>query len=78
MSRGNGHPRSADSAEKPLAELLAERFISSLRRECLDHIIVFNEVSLRHILKAYFDYYEHSQTHLALEKDAPVSRAVEP
>jgi len=56
----------------------AERFIGSLRRECLDHIIVFNEVSLRHILKAYFDYYEHSQTHLALEKDAPVSRAVEP
>ncbi len=56
----------------------AERFIGSLRRECLDHIIVFNEASLRHILKAYFEYYEHSRTHLALEKDAPVSRAVEP
>ena len=39
----------------------AERFIDSLRRECLDHIIVFNESSLRHILKAYFEYYEHSQ-----------------
>src|SRR5712664_1123417 len=56
----------------------AERFIGSLRRECLDHIIVFNESSLRRILRAYFDYYEHSRTHLALEKDAPVSRAVEP
>jgi len=56
----------------------AERFIGSLRRECLDHIIVFNESSLRHILKAYFDYYEHSRTHLALQKDAPESRAIQP
>jgi putative transposase len=55
----------------------AERFIGSLRRECLDHVIVFNESGLRHILKAYFEYYEHSRTHLALEKDAPVSRAVQ-
>ncbi|MCM3902455.1 MAG: transposase [Pyrinomonadaceae bacterium] len=54
----------------------AERFIGSLRRECLDHIIIFNESSLRRILKAYFEYYEHSRTHLALEKDAPASRAV--
>jgi transposase InsO family protein len=54
----------------------AERFIGSLRRECLDHIIVFNESALRHILKTYFQYYEHSRTHLSLEKDAPVSRAV--
>ena len=45
----------------------AERFIGTLRRECLDHIIVFNESSLRHILKAYFEYYEHSRTHLALK-----------
>jgi putative transposase len=50
----------------------AERFIGSLRRECLDHIIVFNESSLRHILK----YYEHSRTRLALEKDAPESREI--
>jgi len=56
----------------------AERFIGSLRRECLDHIVVFNESSLRPILKAYFEYYEHSRTHLALEKDAPESRAIQP
>ena len=56
----------------------AERFIGSLRRECLDHIVVFNEASLRRILKAYFEYYEHSRTHLALEKDAPESRATQP
>ncbi len=56
----------------------AERFIGSLRRECLDHIIVLSESSLRRILKAYFEYYEHSRTHLALEKDAPISRAIQP
>ena len=56
----------------------AERFIGSLRRECLDHIIVFNEFSLRRILNAYFEYYERSRTHLALEKDAPASRAIQP
>jgi putative transposase len=56
----------------------AERFIGSLRRECLDHIIVFNESSLRCILNAYFEYYEQSRTHLALEKDAPASRTIQP
>src|SRR5713226_5547730 len=56
----------------------AERFIGSLRRECLDHVIVLNESSLRHILKAYFEYYEHSRTHLALVKDAPEPRAIQP
>ena len=56
----------------------AERFIGSLRRECLDHIIVFHEASLRRILKASFNYYEHSRTHLALEKDAPSARAIQP
>jgi putative transposase len=56
----------------------AERFIGSLRRECLDHVVVFNEASLRRILNPYFEYYEHSRTHLALEKDAPESRAIHP
>jgi hypothetical protein len=56
----------------------AERFIGSLRRGCLVHIIVFNEASSRHILKGYFKYYEHSRTHLALAKDAPESRAIQP
>jgi transposase InsO family protein len=62
----------------PWQNAYAERFIGSLRRECLDHIIIFNESSLRCILKAYFEYYEHSRTHLALEKDAPASRAIQP
>jgi len=62
----------------PWQNSYAERFIGSLRRECLDHIIVFNESSLRRILKAYFEYYERSRTHLALEKDVPASRAIQP
>jgi transposase InsO family protein len=61
----------------PWQNAYAGRFIGSLRRECLDHIVVFNESSLRHILKEYFEYYEHSRTHLALEKDAPEPRAIQ-
>jgi putative transposase len=62
----------------PWQNSYAERFIGSLRRECLDHIVVFIESSLRHILKAHFEYYEHSRTHLALEKDGPEPRAIQP
>src|SRR5262249_45335179 len=61
----------------PWQNAYAERFIGTLRRECLDHMIVFNEASLKHILKTYFEYYEHSRTHLSLEKDAPIYRAVQ-
>ncbi len=75
---GNGHPRSADSAEMPWQNPYAERFIGSLRRECLDHVIVLNEASLRRILRSYFQYYERSRTHLALEKHAPESRVIQP
>jgi hypothetical protein len=52
--------------------------IGSIRRECLDHVIVFNETGLRRVLKEYFDYYERSRTHLSLEKDAPIPRSVQP
>jgi len=54
-----------------------ERLIGSIRRECLDHVIVWNERSLRRILRSYFQYYEKSRTHLALAKDAPKPRAVD-
>src|SRR6201982_4027392 len=54
----------------------AERLIGSIRRECLDHIIVFGEVHLRRILNSYAVYYNETRTHLALEKDAPLSRTV--
>lgn len=61
----------------PWQNAYAERFIGSLRRECLDHIIILNESSLKRVLKRYFEYYEHSRTHLSLEKDAPTLRAVQ-
>jgi transposase InsO family protein len=54
----------------------AERVIGSVRRECLDHVIILNERHLRRILNRYLDYYHSSRTHLSLVNDAPVSRPV--
>jgi transposase InsO family protein len=54
-----------------------ERLIGSIRRECLDHVIVFDEAHLRRVLSHYFDYYHHSRTHCALDDNAPCSREVE-
>src|ERR1700726_2766910 len=56
---------------------VVERLIGSIRRECVDHIIVLGEVHLRQILKSYARYYNETRTHLALGKDAPVSRPVQ-
>jgi transposase InsO family protein len=56
----------------------AERLIGSIRRECLDHVVVLGERHLRRTLTAYFDYYHRARTHLALDKDAPDVRPVEP
>jgi transposase InsO family protein len=53
-----------------------ERLIGSIRRECLDHIVVLNERHLRRIVSKYLDYYHHSRTHLALEMDCPEHREV--
>ena len=55
-----------------------ERLIGSIRRECLDHVIVMNENHLRKVLKEYFRYYTDARTHLALDKDCPEPRMVEP
>ncbi len=60
----------------PWQNAYAERFIGSLRRECLDHVIVFNERHLGRILSDYRRYYNRSRTHLGLQKDAPERRAV--
>jgi transposase InsO family protein len=56
----------------------AERLIGSIRRECLNHVIVLNERHLRRILGSYFDYYLHSRPHLSLDRNAPIEREVEP
>jgi transposase InsO family protein len=55
----------------------AERLIGSIRRECLDHVIVFNERSLKRILRSYIDYYHDYRTHLSLRKDTPATRQVQ-
>ena len=55
----------------------AERLIGSIRRECLDHVIVLGEVHLRGILKSYAHYYNRVRTHRSLDKDAPISRPVQ-
>jgi|SRR5271169_972956 len=64
--------------QSPWQNAYVERLIGSIRRECLDHVIVRNESGLRRVLKSYFDYYERSRTHLSLGKDAPFSRPIQP
>ena len=49
-----------------------ERLIGSIRRECLNHVIVLNETHVRRILASYFTYYHESRAHLSLERNAPV------
>ena len=50
----------------------AERLIGSIRRECLDHVVIFGEAHLRQVLKAYAAYYNNVRTNLSLGKDAPL------
>ena len=56
----------------------AERLIGSIRRDCLDHVVVFGEPHLRNLLRSYQRYYNEGRTHLSLCKDAPIPRAVHP
>jgi hypothetical protein len=60
----------------PWQNAYAERFIGSVRRECLDHVVVLNAAGLRRILKSYVAYYENCRTHLSLKKDSPIPRRV--
>jgi transposase InsO family protein len=69
--------------DKPIAPAspwqngFAERLIGSIRRECVDHLIVLGESHLRRILRAYARYYNEIRTHRSLDKDAPLSRLVQ-
>ncbi len=67
------HPTSARS---PWQNGYSERLIGSIRRECLDYIVVTGERHLRHILACYIDYYNAMRTHLSLRKDTPNGRAI--
>jgi hypothetical protein len=68
------HPTSARS---PWQNGYAERLIGSIRRECLDHVVVVGEQHLRYILMSYMEYYNAVRTHLSLGKDAPVRRIIQ-
>lgn len=64
------------AARSPWQNAYAERLIGSIRRECLDHVIVLSERGLRRILAQYVAYYQETRTHLSLAKDSPQARAV--
>jgi putative transposase len=76
--RGLGICEVLSAPRSPWQRAYVERVIGSIRRECLDHVIVFHENSLRRTLNSYFDYYHRSRTHLSLGKDSPVPRAIQP
>src|SRR6202789_1057491 len=69
--------------DKPIAPAspwqngFVERLIGSIRRECVDHVVVLGEAHLRRVLKSYADYYNSDRTHRSLNKDGPVSRPVQ-
>ena len=63
--------------QSPWQNAYVERLIGSIRRECVDHVIVFNEAGLRRVLKSYFEYYERSRTHLSLGNDASITRPIQ-
>ena len=84
---GDGYRRRARSLgidevviapRSPWQNPFVERAIGSIRRDCLDHVIVVNERHLRRILRGYLVYYHSSRTHLSLNKDPPDTRPVEP
>ena len=62
----------------PWQNAYVERVIGSIRRECLDHLMNFNERHLRRILSSYVDYYQRTRTHLSLYKDCPDPRPIQP
>jgi transposase InsO family protein len=65
------------SPRSPWQNGYAERLIGSIRRECIDRVVVLGEGHLCHVLQSYLQYYNETGTHLSLDKDAPIPRAVE-
>jgi putative transposase len=74
---GMGIEEVVTAARSPWQNPYAERLIGSIRRECLDHVIVFSETHLRQILREYFGYYHEMRPHQSLERNSPVPREVE-
>ncbi len=75
---GMGIEEVVTAPHAPWQNPFVERVIGSIRRECLDHVIVWNERGLRRHLRQYLGYYHRWRPHLSLEKDAPIPRATRP
>jgi putative transposase len=75
---GMGISEVLTAPRSPWQNAFAERLIGSIRRECLDQVVVFGERHLRCLLTAYFAYYHRARTHLSLDKDAPDGRPIDP
>ena len=75
--KGMGIREVLTAPHSPWQNPFAERLIGSIRRECLDHLVVLGERHLRRLLTAYFAYYHRARTHLSLEKATPDGRAIE-
>jgi len=75
--RAMGIEQVLTAPRSPWQNPYCERVIGTLRRECLDHVIVVGEQHLRRILRKYLEYYHGCRTHLALDKDAPEPRTRE-
>jgi putative transposase len=74
---GMGISEVVSASSSPWQNPYAERMIGSLRRECLDHVIILSQAHLRRVLTRYVSYYHGARTHLSLEKDAPTPRRVQ-
>jgi len=75
--RGLGLKEVLSAPHSPWQNAYVEPLIGSIRRECLNHVIVLNEHHLRRILLSYFGYYHRTRTHLSIDKDAPDTRPVQ-
>jgi transposase InsO family protein len=75
--KGLGISEVQTAPHSPWQNPFAERLVGSIRRECLDHVVVLGARQLRRTLNRYFDYYHRARTHLSLDKDAPDVRSVE-
>jgi len=75
--RGMGIEEVMTAPQSPWQNAYAERLIGSIRRECLDHVIVLSEDHLRRVLRSYFSYYHGWRTHLSLDMDCPEPREIQ-
>jgi putative transposase len=75
-ARSMGIEEVLTAPRSPWQNAYVERFIGSVRRECLDHVIVLSATGLQRLMHVYIPYYEQSRTHLSLNKDAPIPRPI--